>query len=204
MQLRDRCDGYQNDTQAHERSLTFRAIVDTNGMRRPHPGSDPDCRFQDAWINGQCVVEIIIPDIALDGGIWTGSDSSSRAVTLYISRFSSFQFVDGTTAADCTFSGTLVERQTLSIAENCTTTSGLQFQDVLQLTFDPLYERDTSLLTIAGMYRSSAGSNMDIAADSTSGCISNGQIRVTVSTPNMYVYEFEISNCVNADAIWNG
>ena len=39
-----------------------------------------------------------------------------------------FAFPDGTTLADCTLSGTVTERQTMTVTADCTTTAGLQDQ----------------------------------------------------------------------------
>lgn len=208
-------------------------------------GGDPDCRYDEAWLNGQCTVEITITPITIPDGIWRGVDSGGRDVVAFVSRFRSFQFVDGfdnqgsgflvvgtgdavdsnfqlvtqlgatftdgTTAADCTFSGTIIERQTLTVTKNCMTGKGLQFQEMLVLTFDALYIRDSSLAIIAGMYQTPAGSILSIASDgeifaqdAISGCVTNGQVRIAVSFANMYFIDYGIDNCVGADAIWNG
>lgn len=205
----------------------------------------PDCRFNEAWLNGQCTVEITIPPITIPDGIWRGVDSGGREVVAYVNRFSSFQFVDGfknqgsgvlvvetgdvvssnfqlvtqqgatfadgTTAADCTFSGTITARQTLNVTENCRTDTGLQFQEILILTFDALYLRVSSLATIAGMYTTQAGSTLSIASDgeifvqdNLSGCVTNGQVGIAVSFANMYFIDYRIDNCTGAGAIWNG
>lgn len=120
-------------------------------------------------------------------------------------------FADGTTAADCTFSGTIIARQTLNLTENCRTDTGLQFQEILILAFDALYLRVSSLAAIAGMYRTPAGSTLSIASDgeifvqdALSGCVTNGQVGITVSFANMYFIDYGIDNCTGADAIWNG
>jgi len=205
----------------------------------------PDCRFNEAWENGQCSIEIIIPPITIPDGIWRGVDSGGRDVVALVDRFSSFQFVDGfknqgtgtlvvgtgdvvdsnfqlvtqlgatfadgTTAESCTFSGTVIERQTLTVTENCITDTGLQFEELLKLTFDALYNRDSSLTIIAGTYQTPVGSTMSIASDGLifvqdpiSGCVTNGQVRITVSFTNMYFFDYEIDNCTGGDAIWNG
>ena len=208
-------------------------------------GGGPDCRFNEAWVNGQCTVEIIIPPITIPDGIWRGVDSGGRDVAAFVNRFSSFQFVDGfrnqgsgvlvvgtgdvvdsnfqlvtqlgatftdgTTAADCTFSGTIIERQTLTVTENCITSTGLQFQEILILTFDALYNRDSSLAIIAGTYQTPIGSTLSIGSDGVifvqdaiSGCVTNGQVGIAVSFANMYFFDYGIDNCIGADAIWNG
>ena len=120
-------------------------------------------------------------------------------------------FADGTTVADCAFSGTIIERQSLTMTENCTTAAGLQIQEMLSLNFDTLYNRDASLAIIAGMYETPIGSILNIASDgvifvqdAVSGCVTNGQASVTLSNANIYFYEYGIDNCIGPDAIWNG
>ena len=205
----------------------------------------PDCRFNEAWINGQCRVEITITPIALPGGIWRGVDSDGRDIVAFVTVFGGFQFVDGsgnqgsgnlvvgdgdtvasnfqlvtqlgetfddgTTVADCTFSGTIIERRSLAMTENCTTAAGLQIQEMLSLDFDTLYNRNASLAIIAGMYETPVGSILNIASDgvifvqdAVSGCVTNGQAGITLSNANIYFYEYGIDNCIGPDTIWNG
>lgn len=120
-------------------------------------------------------------------------------------------FADGTTIADCTFSGTIIERRSLAMTENCTTAAGLQIQEMLSLNFDTLYNRDASLAIIAGMYETPVGSILNIASDgvifvqdAVSDCVTNGQASITLSNANIYFYEYGIDNCIGPDAIWNG
>jgi hypothetical protein len=120
-------------------------------------------------------------------------------------------FADGTTSADCTFSGTIIERQTLTVTENCVTSGGFQFQERLILYFDILYNQDSSLATISGLYETTTGNVLSIdsdgaifAQDPVSGCVVNGQVGVTTSFANIYTYDYNIDNCDGPDAIWNG
>ena len=122
-----------------------------------------------------------------------------------------FTFPDGTTLADCTLSGTVTERQTMAVTANCTTTAGLQDQITVTLNYDALYERDSSLATIAGMYDDGSGIVTDIGSDGTifeqdpvSGCVTNGQVNVIDSSFNAYDFQFGFSNCTGQFAILNG
>ena len=122
-----------------------------------------------------------------------------------------FTFVDGTTLADCTLSGTVTERQTLSVTMNCTTTAGLQDQITVVLDYNALYERDSSLATIAGMYDDGSGIVTDIASDGAIfeqdpffGCVTNGLVSVINNEFNAYDYQFGISNCTGPSAVFNG
>ncbi len=123
-----------------------------------------------------------------------------------------FTFSDGTTLADCTLSGTVTERQTMSVTANCTTTAGLQDQTTVALNYDTIYERDSSLATIAGIYDDGSGIVTDIASDGmifeqdpVSGCVTNGQVSVIDNgTFNLYGVELGFSNCTGQAADLNG
>ena len=114
-------------------------------------------------------------------------------------------------AAVATTIATAVVTQSLTMTQSCVTTAGFEFQESLVLQFDTLYNRDASLAIIAGMYETPAGSILSIASDraifvqdAVSGCVTTGQVSMTLSNANMYLYEYEIDNCTGADAIWNG
>ena len=120
-------------------------------------------------------------------------------------------FPDGTTLADCTLSGTVTERQTMFVTVNCTTTAGLQDQImVTPLDYLPIYERDSSLATIAGMYDDGfvvtdiAADGMIFAQDPFTGCITIGQVSIIDPAFNAYDFQFGYSNCTGPDAFLNG
>ncbi len=120
-------------------------------------------------------------------------------------------FPDGTTLADCTLSGTVTERQIMSVTANCTTTAGLQDQiTVTPLDYGPFYERDSSLATIVGMFDDGfvvtdiAADGMIFAQDSVSSCVINGQVSIIDPDFNLYDFQFGLSNCTGPDAILNG
>ena len=120
-------------------------------------------------------------------------------------------FPDGATLADCTLSGTVNERQTMFVTANCTTTAGLQDQImVMPLDYLPIYERDSSLATITGMYDDGFVVT-DIAADGTifaqdafTGCVTNGQVSIIDPAFNAYDFQFGYSNCTGPDEFLNG
>lgn len=108
---------------------------------------------------------------------------------------------DGSTSADCTLSGTIVERQTLTVASNCTTTLGSTTQVTASLTYDSLYERNASLATIAGQY-SDFGDVITIdntgavfEQSATTGCVLNGQVSVINPEHNAYGVAFTVGGC---------
>ena len=155
----------------------------------------PDCRYNEAWIAGECTIPVI--ELEVPAGIWTGTDAAGRDVLLLVSGDGNFRYVDGahnqaagylppksqvagnfdlvtplhqpfadgSTLANCSFASSLVERVSLDFTPSCETIGGLEFSETLALEFDPLYERDSSLETIGGTYQTAAGSVLSIAAD---------------------------------------
>lgn len=120
-------------------------------------------------------------------------------------------FADGSTVADCTFSGSLIERSRLMVTEDCTTTAGTQFVENLNLVFDALYEQISALSTIAGLFETPTGDILDIAADgvffsqiAASGCVINGQVTIIVGAANLYRYQYNMNNCTGKDLLFNG
>ena len=120
-------------------------------------------------------------------------------------------FKDGTTQADCTLSGTVRERATMSVTVDCTTTAGLQFQlAAIPFQYSTIYEFSSSLSTIAGLYGTSEGV-MDIAADGTifaqdayTNCVINGQVNIIDPAFNVYDFQISYSSCTGPDADLNG
>jgi hypothetical protein len=99
----------------------------------------------------------------------------------------------------------------MTVTADCTTTAGLQDQITVTLNYDALYERDSSLATIAGMYDDGSGILTDIGLDGTifeqdpvSGCVTNGRVSVIDPTFSAYDIQFEFSNCTGQFAILNG
>ncbi len=132
-------------------------------------------------------------------------DGSFQLVTLL-----GFTFVDGTTSADCTFSGTVVERQTITASVDCTTTAGLRTQVTATLAYEALYDRDSSLALVSGNYQG-VQEVLNIAADGAmfsqdagTGCVVNGQITIINAAYNAYDVEFTYSNCLGEAAALNG
>ena len=201
----------------------------------------PDCRYNEAWIAGECT----IPEIELEvsSGIWTGTDAAGRDVLLLVSGDGNFRYVDGahnqaagylppksqvagsidlvapfgqpfadgSTLANCGFTSSLVERVSLDFTVSCETTGGVEFSETLALEFDPLYDRDSSLETVAGTYEAAAGSVLSIAADgllfaqdATTGCVVNGSIGIYSPSFNIYSMTLQYDGCTGAEAALNG
>lgn len=129
----------------------------------------------------------------------------------FVTHLSEPSFPDGTTQSDCTLSGTVRERETMSVIGACTTTAGLQFQITVPFfTYLPTYERASSLATIAGMYQDShavinfAGDGAIFAQEAFTNCVMNGQVNIIDSAFNAYDVQLGYSNCTGPDANLNG
>ena len=123
------------------------------------------------------------------------------------------RFAEGSLHFLCSATGDIQERQSLIVTTNCTTTidqPGTPFSTTASLTYDPLYERDSSLSVIAGNYdisRSIANINANgeiFVQDAGRGCVINGQVNIIDSQFNAYDVSVTYSNCVQDDAVLNG
>jgi hypothetical protein len=202
----------------------------------------PDCRYNEAWLNGECSAEIA-PQLVWPSGTWRGADTAGRDVLLLISVGGTFQFVDGahnqgsgylapetrvashfdmvtpidqpfadgSTLANCNFSGSAVLRTSMDLDLSCKTGGGLEFAETLALEFDPVYDRDSSLETVSGNYRTRADNVLSIAADgqlflqdATTGCVVNGRISVITLASNLYNVALQYDGCTGPDERLNG
>ena len=120
-------------------------------------------------------------------------------------------FADGSTLATCSFTSSLVERVSIDITPSCRTTGGLQFSETLELVFDPLYDRNSSLEILAGTFQTAASGVLSIAADgllfaqdATTGCVINGRIGIYSPSFNIYEVTLGYDSCTGAKAAFNG
>lgn len=122
-----------------------------------------------------------------------------------------FSFPDGTTLANCTLTGTVVERDTMSVTADCTTTAGLQDQiTVMPLAYQPIYERSSSLATVSGLYDGNVAVT-DISLDGTifaqysiNDCVANGMVSIIDPNFGLYNFQFEMSSCTGIYDVLNG
>ena len=155
-------------------------------------------------------VHWVAPDTG-EQGFGTGSVNGT-AVTInytYVAPLG-FTLADGSTSATCSATGTIQERQSLAVTVNCTTSLGGTFSNSASLTYDPLYDRDSSLSVIAGNY-DDFGLVVNIDAngvifeqDPFTGCVINGQVSIINSQFNAYDVSITYSNCVGNFAVLNG
>lgn len=71
--------------------------------------------------------------------------------------FAGTTFADGSTHGRWSITGTIQERQSISATLVMTTDNGMSIQGTFDLTFDPLYDRPSSLDTVAGGYAPAGG-----------------------------------------------
>lgn len=109
---------------------------------------------------------------------------------------------DGSESATCLGTGTIAERQSLSVSADCTTSSGGTYSATADLTYDSIYDRDSSLATIAGSYVTTAGVVYTVAGDGglfaqdpNSGCVINGQVSTIDLQYNLYRVNWSYANC---------
>lgn len=128
-------------------------------------------------------------------------------------------FADGTTLADCTLSGDIVERQSMVLTVDCDKTLSITNQFSVTLNYDSDYEVQSSLDIIAGNYQINGSGPttwlqegvLNVAGDGTlfaqgadTGCVLNGRISIINSTYGVYDVNFTFNNCVGDFTRWNG
>ena len=153
---------------------------------------------------------LIDADLSQGSGMLSVSDANDVDSIFHFVTQPGFTFADGTTSANCSLSGTLSERQTMTIAVNCRTAAILRTQFTAALSYAEFYDSDSSLATIAGIYQGPKAV-LNIAGDGTvfsqepgTGCVVNGQVNIIDSAFNAYDLEFTYSNCTGTDAAMNG
>lgn len=118
--------------------------------------------------------------------------------------------IDGSAVAALTITGgTFVERTTLDL-----TVTAAGVTTTIATTYDAIYERGSSLDTVAGVYTSfdiygdpssfaidAAGA---ITAQSNSGCVANGQVTIIDPLFNAYDVSFDLSSCAGLDGSYDG
>jgi hypothetical protein len=116
----------------------------------------------------------------------------------------------GSQSAQCVATGTVHERQSLDLTTDCTTESDTVSSSSVTLTYNGLYDRDSSLTAIAGTY-DDFGSILTIDSNgllfeqnAATGCVLNGQIGLIDGDYNVYDMAFDISACRGVREIFNG
>ena len=117
---------------------------------------------------------------------------------------------DGSATADCTATGRLFQRFEFDLTLSCTTDMGATLDSTVTLTFNSVFDLDSSLATVAANYDAN-GVVLTLMSDGTmfeqdpnTGCVLNGQITPLDPRFNMYDLAFTFASCTGADAKLNG
>lgn len=123
-------------------------------------------------------------------------------------------FLDGSTSGSGTLNGTIQERRQLSASTSFTTTAGTRTTSTLSLTYNSLYDRDSSLATISGNYTNWFAPGSDavnvssngtlFGQDPSTGCVYNGRVQIVDPNYNAYTIEYSYSSCTGAESALNG
>jgi hypothetical protein len=121
-------------------------------------------------------------------------------------------FDDGSTIGVGSLSGNVEERSIISADITFTTSRGDVSHSTIALSYDALYERDSSLESIAGNYLDTerdivVNVNNDgelFSQDPRSHCITNGTVSVIDPAFNLYRVRYTFSNCKGHDEDLNG
>ncbi len=120
------------------------------------------------------------------------------------------RLIDGSKFASCTAAGTIRERQSLSLTTDCTTDLGADSTVSALLLYDNLYDRDSSLATIAGTYNDFTviltidANGVLFEQDPLTGCVFNGQVSIIDNDFNAYDVLLDVSGCGSTIDILNG
>jgi hypothetical protein len=123
-----------------------------------------------------------------------------------------FVFADGSHHGTGSITATLQARKTITATTRFQTDFGTVSTGTLNLTFDALYNRASSLTTLSGNFTNPAnsvvvtvGSNGALfSQDPASGCVLNGNASVINATYNVYKVQFDYANCVGQASVLNG
>jgi hypothetical protein len=118
--------------------------------------------------------------------------------------------IDGSDAGSCTLIGTLQERQSIDYEVECMTALGGVFGGTILLTYDPVYDTDSSIARIAGMYDMQGDVlTVDVSGalfvqNSQNGCVVSGQVSILDNAWNLYDVSMTTDSCQGSSAPLNG
>jgi len=123
-----------------------------------------------------------------------------------------FVFSDGSHHGTGSITATLQARKSITASTNFQTDLGTVSTGTLNLTFDALYNRASSLTTLSGNFTNPAnsvvvtvGSNGTLfSQDPASGCVLNGTASVINATYNVYKVQFDYASCAGQASALNG
>ena len=111
-----------------------------------------------------------------------------------------------------TVTGTVQERSAMTGDLHFTTVLGNSIDSTITLTYNDLYEHNSSLALIDGNYLdpdTNAIINVNsfgvvFSQDAVTGCVINGQVYVIDTNFNSYDVRYQFSSCLGPAAILNG
>lgn len=147
-------------------------------------------------------------------GLVSGTDVTLD-LALLTRSYLGITFGDGSDSASCTGTGTIAEGDTLAVNIGCTTSLGGSFSNFVAMAYSPLYDRDSTLLSVAGNYEPDTHADLDnpgefkglvtiddngviFEQDPDSGCVINGQVSLIDSQFNAYEVSVTFSSCTGA------
>jgi hypothetical protein len=121
-------------------------------------------------------------------------------------------FQDGSTHATGTISGTIVERSSVTLATSFRTDANTPTSGTLNLSFNALYNRASSLATLSGNFvDASSGVVATISSggvifyqNPSSGCVLNGTATLINASYNAYRIAVSYASCQGQYAALNG
>jgi hypothetical protein len=123
-----------------------------------------------------------------------------------------FVFADGSAHGTGTITATVQARKSITAATQFKTDNGTSNSGTLNLTFDALYNRPSSLATLSGNFTNTAnnvvvtvGTNGSLfSQDAKTGCVLNGTAGVSNASYNAYKIQFDYASCTGSAAALNG
>jgi hypothetical protein len=124
-----------------------------------------------------------------------------------------FVFADGSAHGTGTISGTVQARKSISSSTSFKTDNGNVSNGTLNLTFDTLYNRASSLTTLSGNFKAASNANVVVTVssngslfsqDPVSGCVLNGNASILNASYNAYAVQFDYANCIGSASPLNG
>ena len=125
-----------------------------------------------------------------------------------------FTFADGSHHGSGSISGTLTARNSIQATTKFQTDLGSTAENgTLNLTFDALYNKGSSLSTLAGNFVEVGNTNVVVTVrtdgslfsqDPGTGCVLNGTVSIINATYNAYKVQFSYGNCAGNAVVLNG
>ena len=123
-----------------------------------------------------------------------------------------FLFADGTHHGTGSLAATIQARKTITASTTFKTDAGNSSTGTLDLTFDGLYNRASSLTTLSGNFTNATdkavltvGTNGALfSQDATTGCVLNGTASLINATYNLYKVQFDYASCAGQNSVLNG